>query len=80
MKNLFKKIRLYYERELGAMQRFNAEFAAEFPAQAGRLGMDGDNCDDPHIERFMQATALSNARTAKLIDDTVRFAAMRDED
>ena len=70
MQKLFKKIRLYYERELVAMQDFNAEFAAEFPAQAGRLGMDGDHRADPHIERFIQATALSNARTAKLIDDT----------
>ncbi|HEU5436618.1 MAG TPA: type VI secretion system baseplate subunit TssF [Telluria sp.] len=67
MNKLLKKIRQYYERELTTMQRFNAEFAAEYPAQAGQLGMqDGQ---DPHIERFIQATALSNARTAKLIDD-----------
>ncbi len=69
MKTLLKKIRQYYERELTAMQRFNAEFAAEFPAQAGLLGMQDGQRDDPHIERFIQATALSNARTAKLIDD-----------
>jgi type VI secretion system protein ImpG len=69
MKKLPKKIRLYYERELSTMQRFNAEFAAEFPAQAGRLGVQGSQGMDPHIERFIQATALSNARTAKLIDD-----------
>lgn len=69
MKDRMKKIRFYYERELAAQQRFNAEFAAEFPAQAGRLGMQDGHADDPHIERFIQATALSNARTAKLIDD-----------
>src|SRR5450830_1999946 len=69
MNKLLKKIRLYYERELSTMQRFNAEFAAEFPAQAGRLGVQGSQGMDPHIERFIQATALSNARTAKLIDD-----------
>jgi type VI secretion system protein ImpG len=69
MKKFLKAIRLYYERELATMQSFNAEFAAEFPAQAGRLGMDGGQGDDPHIERFIQATALSNARIAKLIDD-----------
>ena len=69
MKKLLKNIRLYYERELSAMQAFNAEFAAEFPAQAGQLGMAAGQRDDPHIERFIQATALSNARTAKLIDD-----------
>lgn len=64
-----KKLRPYYERELGIMQGLNAEFAAEFPAQAGLLGMEDGNSDDPHIERFIQATALANARTAKLIDD-----------
>lgn len=69
MKKLFKKIHLYYERELVAMKQFGDQFAAEFPAQAGQLGMEAGNRDDPHIERFIQATALSNARTAKLIDD-----------
>jgi type VI secretion system protein ImpG len=69
MKKFLKAIRLYYERELSTMQSFNAEFAAEFPAQAGQLGMEGGQSDDPHIERFIQATALSNARIAKLIDD-----------
>ena len=65
-----KKLRPYYERELGTMQGLNVEFAAEFPAQAGLLGMEDGNTDDPHIERFAQATALSNARTAQLIDDS----------
>jgi type VI secretion system protein ImpG len=69
MKKFLKAIRLYYERELSTMQSFNAEFAAEFPAQAGQLGMEGGQREDPHIERFIQATALSNARIAKLIDD-----------
>lgn len=64
-----KKLRPYYERELGTMRGLNVEFAAEFPAQAGLLGMEDGNTDDPHIERFAQATALSNARTAQLIDD-----------
>lgn len=64
-----KKLRPYYERELGAMRGLNVEFAAEFPAQAGMLGMADGHCDDPHIERFIQATALANARTAQLIDD-----------
>lgn len=64
-----KKLRPYYERELGALHDLSAEFAATFPAQAGLLGMHDGAGDDPHIGRFIQATALSNARTAKLIDD-----------
>lgn len=65
-----KKLRTYYERELSAQLGFNQEFATRFPAQGSRLGMaDGAN-GDPHIERFIQANALSNARIAKLIDDS----------
>ena len=69
LKSLLKKLRQYYEDELRALRGVNGEFAAEFPAQAGHLGLGGGISDDPHIERFIQATALSNARTAKLIDD-----------
>lgn len=72
MKKLLNMLRQYYERELTAMHGLNTAFANEFPAQAGLLGMEGGHCDDPHIERFAQATALSNARTAKLIDDNDR--------
>jgi type VI secretion system protein ImpG len=64
-----KKLRTYYERELGAALGFNKEFAAQFPAQARGLGMPDGIAEDPHIERFIQANALSNARIAKLIDD-----------
>ncbi|HEV7815695.1 MAG TPA: type VI secretion system baseplate subunit TssF [Janthinobacterium sp.] len=64
-----KKLRTYYERELGTLLGFNQEFAAQFPAQARQLGMPDGAADDPHIERFIQASALSNARIAKLIDD-----------
>lgn len=64
-----KKLRSYYERELGALQEFSQEFAAAYPAQAQRLGMMNGAVDDPHVERFIQATALSNARIAHLIDN-----------
>jgi type VI secretion system protein ImpG len=64
-----KKLRTYYERELGTLLGFNQEFAAQFPAQARQLGMPDGASDDPHIDRFIQASALSNARIAKLIDD-----------
>lgn len=69
MKKLLKKIRQYFEGELTIMQQLNAEFAEEFPALAAQLGMQDGQRDDPHIERLIQATALSNARTAKLIDE-----------
>ncbi|QGZ42217.1 type VI secretion system baseplate subunit TssF [Pseudoduganella flava] len=64
-----KKLREYYERELGFLQGYAREFAATYPAQATQLGMADGAAGDPHIERLIQATALSNARTARLIDD-----------
>ncbi len=64
-----KKLREYYERELGILHGYAQEFATEYPAQATRLGMADGAGDDPHVERLIQATALSNARVARLIDD-----------
>jgi len=64
-----KKLRTYYERELATLHGFCREFAAAYPAQAHQLGMAGHDGDDPHIARFIQASALSNARIARLIDD-----------
>lgn len=65
-----KRLRTYYERELATLFGFNQEYARQFPAQAETQGMvDGAGGGDPHIMRFIQASALSNARTAQLIDD-----------
>jgi type VI secretion system protein ImpG len=59
----------HYERQLVALHRLCREFAAKHPKLAGALMLVGDACGDPHIERLIQATALLNARTAKLLDD-----------
>lgn len=65
-----KRLRTYYERELATLHGFHQEYARQFPAQAHAQGMvDGAGGGDPHITRFIQASALSNARTAQLIDD-----------
>lgn len=64
-----KKLRHYYERELSTLRGYSREFSIAFPAQAQQLGMAAGAEDDPHIARFIQATALSNARIAQLIDD-----------
>ncbi|TWI65474.1 type VI secretion system protein ImpG [Pseudoduganella lurida] len=65
-----KKLREYYERELGLLHGYAQEFAADYPAQAMHLGMADGAGDDPHVERLIQATALSNARVARLLDDS----------
>ncbi|PIG26085.1 type VI secretion system protein ImpG [Janthinobacterium sp. 35] len=59
----------YYELELGMLRTHQQEFAARYPGVAGALGLTGNSCQDPHIERLIEAYALCNARTAKKIDD-----------
>lgn len=59
----------YYELELAMLRTHQQEFAARYPGVAGALGIAGSSCQDPHIERLIEAYALCNARTAKKIDD-----------
>lgn len=59
----------YYERELALLRRSMREFSERFPAHAAKLGISGEHCDDPHVERLLQSAALSNARSAARIDD-----------
>jgi type VI secretion system protein ImpG len=59
----------YYERELGFLRRYSREFSERYPKIAGRLLIGGEVCEDPHIERMIQAFALLNSRIAKRLDD-----------
>lgn len=59
----------YYERELGFLRTYSREFATRYPKIAGRLLMAAGVCEDPHIERMIEALALLNARVAKRLDD-----------
>lgn len=59
----------YYESELGFLRRSLREFAERYPKIAGRLLVAGEVCEDPHIERMIEAFALLNARIAKRLDD-----------
>lgn len=59
----------YYERELASLRRSMREFSERYPKEAARLGISGEHCDDPHVERLLQSAALSNARAAARIDD-----------
>ena len=52
----------YYDRELHFIREMGAEFAAEFPKIAGRLGMDGVECADPYVERLLEGFAFLAAR------------------
>lgn len=60
----------YYERELGYMRRMGAEFAAAYPKVASRLALEPTRCEDPYVERLLEAFSLLSARIhLKLNDD-----------
>ncbi len=60
---------LYYERELTFMRQMGAEFAGKYPKVAGRLLLDSEKCEDPHVERMVEAFAFMAARVHLKIDD-----------
>jgi type VI secretion system protein ImpG len=59
----------YYQRELTFIRDLGAEFAKLHPKIAGRLRLDADSVEDPHVARFIEASALLSARTRIKIDD-----------
>ena len=59
----------YYERELSFLRQIGAEFAASYPKIASRLLLEADKCEDPHVERLVQAFAFLAARIRHKLDD-----------
>ncbi len=59
----------YYERELGFFRQMGAEFADKYPKVAGRLLLEPDKCEDPHVERLIEAFAFLAGRVHLKIDD-----------
>jgi type VI secretion system protein ImpG len=59
----------YYERELTYLRQMGGEFARKYPRVAQRLMLDGDNCEDPHVERLLEGFAFMAARVHRRIDD-----------
>ena len=60
---------LYYERELTYLRQMGAEFAEKYPKVASRLVLEPDKCEDPHVERLLEAFAFLAARVHLKIDD-----------
>ncbi len=60
---------LYYERELTFLRQMGAEFAEKYPKIASRLNLEPDKCEDPHVERLLEAFAFLAARVHLKIDD-----------
>ncbi len=60
---------VYYEKELAFIRQMGAEFAKEHPKIAGRLGINDDVIEDPHVSRLIEAFAYLNARIQHKLDD-----------
>jgi len=59
----------YYERELTYLRQMGGDFARKYPKVAGRLLLDADRCDDPHVSRLLEGFAFLAARVHRRIDD-----------
>jgi type VI secretion system protein ImpG len=67
--NVRDDLLLYYERELSFLRRMGAQFAEQYPKIASRLSLEPDKCEDPHVERLLEAFAFLAARVHLKIDD-----------
>ena len=63
------ELQLYYERELTYLRQMSALFAQKYPKIAGRLQLEPAKCEDPHVERLLEAFAFLAARVHLKIDD-----------
>ena len=59
----------YYNQELAHVRTLAARFAEAYPKIAARLRLTRDTCDDPHVERLIEAFAYLTARVRHKIDD-----------
>jgi type VI secretion system protein ImpG len=60
---------LYYEREPTYLRQTAAQFREKYPKVASRLLLEPDKCEDPHVERLLEAFAFLAARVHLKIDD-----------
>jgi len=60
---------LYYERELTYLRQSAVQFAEKYPKVASRLVIEPSKCEDPHVERLLEAFAFLAARVHLKIDD-----------
>ena len=59
----------YYERELQFIRQMTDDFAERYPKVAGRLLLKPGACEDPHVERLIEAFALLAGRVHRKLDD-----------
>jgi len=59
----------YYEKELAYIRQLGSEFASEHPKIAGRLSINAETIEDPHVSRLIEGFAYLNARIQHKLDD-----------
>ncbi len=59
----------YYERELSFLRTHAGEFATRHPKIARRLMLEQDQCEDPHVERLLEAFAFLASRVHHRLDE-----------
>ena len=60
----------YYNRELSYVRKLGAEFSEQHPKIAGRLRLDSETVEDPHVSRLIESYAFLTARIRQTIDDS----------
>src|ERR1700733_179722 len=58
----------YYERELVFIRKMAWEFAEQYPERAAALKLARNGCEDPHVERLIEAFALIAGRIQRKLD------------
>jgi len=58
-----------YENELAFFRESSVLFADQYPKIAGRLRLDANTVEDPHVSRLIEAFAFLTARTRLKLDD-----------
>ncbi len=60
----------HFERELRHVREMRREFAGRFPKVAGRLSIEGLQCDDPYVERLTESFAFLAARVQMEVEQS----------
>ena len=58
----------YYGQELQYIREMGAEFAAQFPKVAARLGLEATEVADPYVERLLEGFSFLSARVRLKLD------------
>lgn len=66
---MLKELLPYYERELTYLRELSGEFALRYPKIARRLLLEGNQSEDPHVERIIEGFAFLAARIHRKLDD-----------